>query len=241
MNVMGIMGFILPVADTSKGWQPNDWLKQSGIPTAGRVTGGEVDGLALLQAGKHGDLNAMHVVAQAWGTSLGKAMLMLSAAMPEGERVTARAVSGIAQELEGALGGAYSNLSNLQKMFLDRFIYQMEKNNELTVLPAGLKDLQMVDIITGIAALNRQQGLDSLLAAMQIIFSVPGAAETVNMSTMVDRVLSGMMVDRKGLILTPEEIQAKMAAAAQQQLTSEAASQAIKTVGSMVEERAKVA
>ena len=236
------MAFILPVADTGKGWQPSDWLKRSGVPTAGRVTGNKVDGLALLETEKQRDLAGVHQVAEDYKTELGRAMLMLTEAMPTGDRVTAQAVRGVARELEGALGGVYSHIAEqLQRPFLERLIFQMERDNLLPVIPAELRDMQAVEITTGIAALSRQQDLDNLITAIQILSPMPGVLETLNLSVVADRVFASLMVDRKGLVLTPAQINANLQAQAQQQITSDAAQQAIKTIGTLVEQRAQAA
>ncbi len=242
LDIAENMAFILPVADTGKGWQPSDWLKRSGVPTAGRVTGNKVDGLALLETEKQRDLAGVHQVAEDLKTELGRAMLMLTEAMPTGDRVTAQAVRGVARELEGALGGVYSHIAEqLQRPFLERLIFQMERDNLLPVIPAELRDMQAVEITTGIAALSRQQDLDNLITAIQILSPMPGVLETLNLSVVADRVFASLMVDRKGLVLTPAQINANLQAQAQQQITSDAAQQAIKTIGTLVEQRAQAA
>ncbi len=240
LDIAEAIAFIMAVADTSKGWQPKDFMRDSGKPIAGSVTGGEVDGLALLQTSKTRDLAGIDAVIQRIETRLGKSMLMLTEALPTGDRVTARAVSGIARELDGATAGAHAHMSEQrQKPLIERFIWQMERDKLLEKLPDDLKEMQSIDILTGVAALTRQQELDNLLGAIQTLSLLPGALDTINLQTVADRVLSGYMIDRKGLLLTPEQVQAKLAQASASELQNAAGQQAISTIGTLIEERAK--
>jgi hypothetical protein len=81
------------------------------------------------------------------------AFLLNSAIQRNAERVTAEEIRYMAQELEAALGGIYSTLSQeFQLPFVTRVMFQMERQKKLPVLPEGLVKPA---IITGVEALGR--------------------------------------------------------------------------------------
>jgi len=233
-----------PVIDPTRsgGMQASDLTKPNGQPVTGRVsTPGIVDGVAFLQTNKTADWSMCRQGALDIEQSLGKAMLIESQAMPQGDRVTATAVLRIARELEGALGAPYAHIAeDIQIPLVNRVVHVMERENQLVAL-GDMKDIASVELQTGIAALSRTQELDRLLNAMQILGNIPGAIERMNLEIVADRILRSLMIDTNGLIKTAEQIQAEMQAAQASQLQSAAGNQAIQTIGKMVEERAKQA
>ncbi len=229
-----------PVVDpTASGpLRARDLMKPNGQPIAGRVRDGIVQGVGFLRSDKQAELSVALQGAGQIEQSAGKGMLIESEAMPTGERVTATAVLRIARELEGALGGPYAHIaSQMQIPLVQRLVHVLEAKNHIVALPANLKDVETIELQTGIAALSRSQELDRLMSAIQILGQA-GMLEQLNRELVAERILRSMMIDTNGLILTPEQIAAKMQAAQQDQLTSAAGNQAIATIGKIVEDRA---
>ena len=111
---------------------------------------------------------------------LGKAFLMDSASMPQGDRVTATAVRMVGQELENVLGGAFSSIArNLMRPIVERTVFLMivaeeidpriaeefTENGELTV-----------EIVTGLQALSRDSDLQKLMQMGEMVRNLPEQA-----------------------------------------------------------------
>ena len=229
----------VPVADPRHGWKASDLTRPNGVVVLGKVEGSIPHGVGFLQSNKAQDISVAQHISDQIEKRLGKAFLLETFAQPEGERVTAAQIMRIARELEGALGGVYAHIADeIQKPFLARFIWQMEKDNLLPAMPETVQRGQRVTILTGIEALRRQAELERLLGAMQILSSIPGALEKLKFDVIAERILRYLGVETTNLIKTPEELQAEIEANAQQLLQTEAGKKAIETIGNVAEKAA---
>lgn len=112
---------------------------------------------------------------------IGRAFLLDSASIPQGERVTATAVRMIGQELEHVLGGAFSAIArDLMRPLVSRVVFLMTTNGEVDERlkemfskEGGLID---VDIITGLQALSRDSDLQKLMQMGEMIRNLPETA-----------------------------------------------------------------
>ena len=111
---------------------------------------------------------------------VGNGFLLNSAAIPEGERVTATAVRMIGQELEQVLGGAFSAISrNLLVPIVERTVYLMLDEG---LVDPGLEKqfteegLLTVEIITGLQALSRDSDLQKLMQMGEMVRNLPEQA-----------------------------------------------------------------
>jgi len=112
---------------------------------------------------------------------IGRAFLLDSASIPQGDRVTATAVRMIGQELEHVLGGAFSAIArDLMRPLVARVVFLMttkgevdERLEEMFSKEGGLID---VDIITGLQALSRDSDLHKLMQMGEMIRNLPEAA-----------------------------------------------------------------
>ena len=112
---------------------------------------------------------------------IGKAFLLDSASMPQGERVTATAVRMIGQELENVLGGAFSAIArDLMKPVVSRTVFIMTTNGDVD---ERIRDLFMteegllsVEIVTGLQALSRDSDLQKLMQMGEMVRNLPESA-----------------------------------------------------------------
>jgi hypothetical protein len=144
------------------------------------------------------------------------AFLLNSAVQRSGERVTAEEIRYMANELESALGGIYSILSQeFQLPLVKRIMFQMERSKRLPVLPEGT--VQPV-IVTGMEALGRGNDLSKLQMFFEAAAMIAQLPPEINKSDALTRTGSALGVDMKGLVKSPEELQAEQQAAQQQQM-----------------------
>jgi hypothetical protein len=114
-------------------------------------------------------------------TVVGRRYLMNSAVQPQGERVTARQVSILAQELEGQLGGTLSQAAReVQEPILRRTIHVMDKKGLLTKAIVdeikaanGILNIRMR---AGLEILNREAEREKLDAAIERMRNLPEQA-----------------------------------------------------------------
>jgi len=145
------------------------------------------------------------------------AFLLNSSVQRSAERVTAEEVRYMAQELETALGGVYSILSQeFQYPLVNLLLGRMEQSGKMPKMP---KDAVKPTIVTGMEALGRGQDLNKLATFLQYL--QPLGAEViqseVNVGDYIDRLGASLGIDTQGLIRSPEQKQAEQEAAQQQQ------------------------
>lgn len=102
---------------------------------------------------------------------LAAAFLLGSGLRRDAERVTAFELRQVVEELEGALGGVYSTISQeMMRPRLDRLILQMQSNTQLPMWPEG--SLEPV-VLTGLSALGREQDVNRVGAAVSLLNGLP--------------------------------------------------------------------
>ena len=112
---------------------------------------------------------------------IGRAFLLDSASIPQGERVTATAVRMIGQELEHVLGGAFSAIAReLMKPLVSRVLFLMIENGEvdqrLKDMFSSEEGLLNVEIVTGLQALSRDSDLQKLMQMGEMVRNLPEPA-----------------------------------------------------------------
>lgn len=177
----------------------------NGTPNGGFATG-DANDITSLQAGKAADMQFARAAAAAIEQRLEFAFLLNTAIQRNGERVTAEEIRFMAQELEDALGGVLSSLSqSFQLPLVRRLMAMMERKGSLPKLP---KDLVKPTIVTGIEALGRGHDLQRL----QVFLSTaqqnlgPDALRYVNVPNLLSRLAAAASVDISGLIKTEEQL-----------------------------------
>jgi hypothetical protein len=193
--------------------------------------------VSVLQLQKYNDFRVAKDTADGIESRLSYAFLLNSAVQRGGERVTAEEIRYVANELESALGGIYSILSQeLQLPLIRRLIYQMEKQKRLPVLPA--KAVKPV-IVTGLEALGRGNDLDKLDRFIAPIAQNPEGAARINWGDYYTRRGTALGIDMKGLIKSEDQIAAEQQQAQQVAMMQQAMTPAINQAGGLLKEGMK--
>lgn len=195
--------------------------KQLSDSPNGSIVQGNAADVSTLQLNKFNDFRVAAETINTIKDRLGQSFLLTSSSIRNAERVTAEEVRMISMELESALGGLYSLLSNeLQLPLVNRLMGVMQKKKNMPKLP---KDLVNPVIVTGIEALGRGhdlQKLDAFLAGAAQVVGPDAVAAYVNIDEYFKRRATSLGIKTAGLIKTQEEIaqeqqQAQMAAMAE--------------------------
>lgn len=189
-------------------------------PNGAIVEGNAVD-VSTLQVNKQADFRVAFEAINQINDRLAHSFLLNSAVQRNGERVTATEIRMMAQELEDALGGVYSTLSQeFQLPLVQRVMAKMQKSRRLPKLP---KDIVRPVVVTGLEALGRGHDLNKLdvfVAGVAQTLGPQALAQFVNLRNYMERRATAIGIDTLGLVKTEEEIaqeqqQAQMAAMAQ--------------------------
>lgn len=196
------------------------------------LTGREQDVYALTAPGKSADFATAKSEKDDAIQRLSRAFLLNSSIQRGGERVTAEEIRYVAQELEDALGGVYSQqIISWQAPYIKLKVKYLQKNRRVTPLPAGAIK---ITVTAGLAALARNQELSGLREMASIIQqtygpqAVPSAMDPLEFAS---RVAAALGVDPVGLVPDPEA-QAEQGQQAQtQQLIQSLGPEALRQLG----------
>ena len=212
---------------------PNGTTRQRVLAEApnGAIVQGSANDVTTLQLQKGSDFQVAQVTMNEIKDRLGHSFLLTSGVVRNAERVTAEEIRMLSQELETAIGGLYSLLSNeLQIPLVNRIMAAMNKSKRLPKLP---KDIVNPVIITGVEALGRGndlQKLDLFLAGAAQVVGPQAVAEYVNVGEYFKRRAVSLGIKTQGLVKSDEEIQAMMQQQQQMQLTEKLGPAGIKAV-----------
>ncbi len=133
----------------------------------GEVVVGNFEDVSMLQFTNQTGLQIASQEVQRLAEVLSQAFLLNSGLRRNAERVTATELRMGAEELEGTLGGVYSMMAQtMQRARLERLMQQMVEQG---ALPPFEGDLIEPQITTGLEALGREQDVNKVQAAAQII------------------------------------------------------------------------
>jgi hypothetical protein len=136
---------------------------------------------------------------------LASAFLLNSSVQRAAERVTAEEVRYMAQELETALGGVYSILSQeFQLPLINLLLNTLVKQGKMPKMP---KDSVKPTVVTGIEALGRGQDLNKLATFLQYLqpLGAEVIASEMNLNDYIDRLAASLGIDTSGLIKSEEQ------------------------------------
>jgi hypothetical protein len=199
---------------------PNGVTKLKTITSApnGAVRAGSRDDVSVLQTEKHADFRIAYQTIEEITQRLSFAFLLNTAVQRGGERVTAEEIRYMAGELEDALGGVYSILSQeFQYPLVTRLIYNLEKRKRIPKLPS---DQVKPTLTTGIEALGRGHDLnklDTFLAGIMKTLGPEVVAQYVNVGDYLKRRGTALGIDINGLDKSEEQVQQERQQAMQQQ------------------------
>ena len=190
------------------------------------ITGSKAD-IDMLQLEKAQDFQVANQVAERLEQRISYAFLLRSGATRDAERVTAEEIREMAQELEDALGGVYTVLSQeMQLPLVARFMAMMTEAREIPPLPKGVTKPV---IVTGFEALGRNHSLNKLRAYFKDLADVFGPqvlAQRVDFNEVAARFGSGYGVEKpKDLWKTDQQVQQEQSTQMIQGMAQKAAPQ----------------
>jgi len=176
---------------------------------------GNADDISIPEMRARGDLSTMIEVVSRWENELSQAFL--KSTVRDAERVTAQEIRMVANELESAFGGLYSQLAmDWQQKEADFAISQVDLAKEI----GALGEMFEVVVTTGLESLSREGQIDNLRLAigdLQMMEAVPEDLRgSINPLRFAKFVFTNRSVDLKAFLNTPEEMQANQEAAMQQ-------------------------
>lgn len=201
--------------------RPNGTTKIQNLAKSdnGAFIQGSADDVSVLQMNKINDFRVTQETAGQITERLSFAFLLNAAVTRDAERVTAEEIRFMAQELESALGGTYSILSQeLQLPLIELVLQRLEREGKMPELPKGTIQPQ---IITGLEALGRGQDLNKLSTFLKFLQPLGQdiLAKEMNIGDYINRLGASLGIDTEGLIKSEEQkqMEQQQAMAMQQQ------------------------
>lgn len=194
----------------------------------GSILDGNIDDVGALQLEKYADMRIAFEQAQEITKRLSYSFMLNSSVQRSGERVTAEEIRYMAGELEDALGGVYSILSQeLQLPLVMVLMDVMTKQGELPELP---NDLVKPTITTGMEALGRGHDLNKLSSFINQLSPLGPEvlSQYMNIGDYISRVGTSLGIDTKGLVKSQEEIEAERRQAMMMQMGQQMAPEMMK-------------
>ena len=181
---------------------------------SGAIVKGRAADVSTLQMDKSHDLNVAYQTMNDIQRRLASAFLLNESARRDAERVTAEEVRLMAGELEDALGGIYSILTQELQLPLIKLMMLTSKIK----FPEGLVEPV---IVTGVEALGRGHDYNKLVQFSQTLQQLLGPeifAQYTNVDAVIEQIGTSLGIETKGLIKSREQIQQEQQQAQQQQL-----------------------
>ena len=184
----------------------------------GDIITGTQDDVSVLQAQKQYDLQVVEKSIAKLEERMSYAFLLHTAIQRDAERVTAQEIRYMAEQLETAMGGIYSLLSQeFQLPLVSILMKRMEQANEIPRLPKGTVQ---PTIITGIEALGRGNDLQKLREFVAEIGNLaqinPQVVQALNPDDLIKRIAIGLGIDTDGLLKSQEQLAEEQAAQEEQ-------------------------
>jgi len=180
---------------------------------SGSIVKGRATDVSTLQMDKSHDLNIAYQTMNDIQRRLASAFLLNESARRDAERVTAEEVRLMAGELEDALGGIYSILTQELQLPLIKLLMHSNK----VKFPEGLVEPV---IVTGVEALGRGHDYNKLVQFSQTLQQLLGPeifAQYTNVDAVIEQIGTSLGIETEGLIKTQEQIQQEQAQAMLQQ------------------------
>jgi len=205
----------------------------------GAIVSGDNNDVSTLQLQKSADFRVAQETIRSLSERLSRVFLMNSSVRRDAERVTAEEIRIAYQELEIALGGIYSILSQeFQLPLVQLLMNKMQKEKKLPKFPdESLKPL----IVTGVEALGRGQDLNELAGFLQHLSPLgpETATRELNVNEYISRLAASLGIDTDGLLKTDEQKQQEQQAMQQQQEQMQEQQLMGKVIGDVAPEMAK--
>lgn len=217
--------------------KPNGTTSEKTIAEAENlaVVEGNEEDVGTLQSQKAVDLRVARETMNKIEERLYFAFLLNSAVQRQAERVTAEEIRFMAQELEDALGGVYSLLSQeFQLPYVNRKIAILQKAGDIRRLPKGA--VRPV-IVTGLEALGRGHDRNRLVSWLSTLTQALGPEQVikrVNVNEVIERLALADGIDTEGLLVDPQVVAQQDQNAQMMALANRVAPEAMKQAGQAV-------
>lgn len=200
-------------------------------PNGAFIVGAEGD-VSTLQADKFNDLRTVDAVMNRLETRLEHAFLLNSAFQRSGERVTAEEIRRMGEDLEMALGGAYSILAlEMQLPIVEIMVDHLKSSGKF---PALDDDTIRPSIVTGLEALGRGSDFHRITSFLQTAASTvgPEALQTyVDAGAVLKNLANASGLDGASLMKDPEVVAQEQQQAQMQAMVDRLGPEAIKQLG----------
>lgn len=188
---------------------PNGVTRARAVAEAanGDVLEGKADDVTILQLQKHADFKIAFETINMLSDRLKTACLMTDGLRRDAERVTAEEIRAVARELEMALGGVYTVISQeFQLPYIQHRIAKLAKQRRMPTLPKGVV---RPTVVTGFDALGRgndKAKLIEYLKTMQELLGPQLFTQYVNIPDACSRLASAIGINSEGLVKDNEEL-----------------------------------
>lgn len=158
---------------------------------------------------------------------LGRSFLLVSSVQRDAERVTAEEWGRMAQEIDEAMGGLYSELGQtFQTHVVRRFVaLHNDEDAELPKLPKGIFRVAVVSAIDTMGRALEGQALVRAVGTVLQLFKEEGG-KYISVRSFIARILSSEAIKQTGLLRTEEEVAGEMQQMQQQAMQQEMLSKA---------------
>ena len=210
--------------------KPNGTTRVSTLATSrsGDIKTGNAEDVTVLQMEKYNDFRVALETISKIEQRLSQAFLLMSSIQRNAERVTAEEIRAMAGELEDALGGVYSILSQeFQLPLVNVIMSQMARRKSLPKLP---KEIFKPLITTGLEALGRGHDLAKLNQFLAAAVQLQQAPPELNRSDALKRIGTSLGIDMEGLVKSPEEVAQETQQAQMMEMAKQAAPGAINQI-----------
>jgi len=187
-----------------------DWKQVRKVRNLAAIPGRK-DDIETLQIDKLSDFKIAYDVITQLNDRLSRAFLLNDSVQRNAERVTATEIQYMAQQLENAMGGIYTTLSqDLQRPYLIKVVNQMKQKK---LFNSGLPVELTLTMTTGFEALGRGHELTKLDALLDrltkflpgdMLFSILGKQEV---KVLIDKYSTALGVDTLGWVPSKEKIE----------------------------------
>ena len=189
----------------------------------GSVLPGNEGDISIVQSGKSQDLNTTMAINAEYVNRIGRGFLMGGSMIRNAERVTAQEIRMLANELETALGGAYSRLAVDIQLPLARFLMGLLDIGD----SAGIEPT----VVTGLDALSRTGDLEELQAFFADLGALAALPDQLMARVRFDEVAAAFAAARRvksdAFIKDEATMRQEMQQAQQQALEQQAAMGAV--------------
>ncbi|NCU27013.1 hypothetical protein EOM86_09875 [Candidatus Nomurabacteria bacterium] len=181
-------------------------LQQLAKAKTGDFVPGKRDDITCLQIDNYANIQFMSQHRQSLISSLSPVFLMLND-FGNRDRVTAEEIKILASRMDSSMGGVYSLLSSeLQLPLVRAAVKILSDAGELPDLSEESTGLHP-EIVTGLAALGREQDMQSLISILQLLRESQYLQQTVNPALLMTRLLIAMGIEPDDILFTNEQVQ----------------------------------